>query len=94
MDTSASPAPWRHGWRLLDIVDSKGRLIATLPTSEHPVSEARAHANAKLIIKLRNANTTALAQARRDSIEHAADLENEAQKARDFARSLTTEPDK
>ena len=55
MNTKPTPAPWRHSWRLLDIVGPKGKLIATLPTSEHPASEARAHANAKLIIETRNA---------------------------------------
>jgi hypothetical protein len=46
-----TPGPWKRGSRILDIVGSKPvTLIATIACpSEHPATEAKAHANSNLI---------------------------------------------
>jgi hypothetical protein len=46
-----TPGPWKRGSRILDIVGGKPTtLIATIACpSEHPATEAKAHANSNLI---------------------------------------------
>ena len=62
--TGATPRPWKRGWRLREI-SGDGRVVATIaPPSQHPASEARANADAALIVRAVNAHDELVAALR------------------------------
>lgn len=61
---STTARPWRQGARLLDVT-ANGRIVAHVTcASDHPATEATAHANAAFIVRAVNAHEILLGIAR------------------------------
>ena len=61
-----TPTPWKQGWCLLDVTaGSDSKIIGSmLCQSQHPATEAIAHANAEYIVRCVNAHERIVAALR------------------------------